>query len=112
MKRKLEDRVKEEEGGGRSTSLIIIEAGNGGKRLGTSDRSETSMLFWVILSHIGRRTYYPLLMVVGCVIYVINLVLPVIYMVSIGHLQGGTRKTCLSKRFRYIYFFYTSLIFC
>lgn len=84
--------MKEEEGGGRSTSLIIIEAGNGGKRLGTSDRSETSMLFWVILSHIGRRTYYPLLMVVGCVIYVINLVLPVIYMVSIGHLQGGTRK--------------------
>jgi hypothetical protein len=81
--------VKEEEGGKKYKSNNN-RSWEWGKRLGMSDRSETSMLFWVILSHTGRRTYYPLLVVVVCVIYIINLVLPVIYMVSIRHLQGGT----------------------
>ncbi|KUM61764.1 hypothetical protein ACN42_g5362 [Penicillium freii] len=69
---------EEEEKGGRKkipSSLIIIEAGNGGSAQAPSDRSETSMLFWVILSHNrGGTDYLPLMGVKG-VLYVINVVL-------------------------------------
>ena len=70
---------EEEKGGERrySPSLIIIEAGNGGSAQGPSDRSETSMLFWVILSHNRGGG-------VKGVIYVINLVWWVSYMVLNG----------------------------
>lgn len=77
---------EEEKGGERrySPSLIIIEAGNGGSAQGPSDRSETSMLFWVILSHNRGGTDYPSLIGVKGVIYVLNLVWVVSYMVLNG----------------------------
>lgn len=55
-------------------------------------------------------TYYPLLMVLFVLFMLFNLVLSVIYMVSIRHLQGGTGKLCLFKVQVHVPFFYTSLL--
>lgn len=55
-----------------------------GSAQGPSDRSETSMLFWVILSHNRGGTDYPSLIGVKGVIYVLNLVWVVSYMVLNG----------------------------
>lgn len=48
--------VKKKKGGKKiQSSLIIIEAGNGGSAQGRLTGHKLVMLFWVILSHTGRR---------------------------------------------------------